>query len=418
LLLIMFFSKGLDDPFASLSEKIFSFKLMYIFRDFKDKFAIAFSLILSILSMYFVSGHKWFRTILTVIVIGSLISFASTQWLSKSFFYSDNLNYLLSAQFSDNSVSRILSLPLANYSFFYTKDPAYFGDSPLKNLFKREVMYTTSLQVGAVQSLKDALDSGGVSEVEFYAFLREHNIQYVLNHKNSYVKEDNDPFSYDYHILSHFSFLHLQQDTTHFQVYEFKDFYPRVIGSEVSFKRNSPVEYHVYISHLSNTEVALLDSYNPGWKIWLVEDPSSDWCEKYTVYTPVKTVECKSNYGRENMNIFPSEKLIPAIWLDSYISTETHGSSTSSFLLQAPLNTWQLKASAVTGKLPTSYYIRNEDGTIDVEAFIYFEPQLYFLYGLAISIFSAVLLVIFLIFYWNVGKRDNEIASASVRERE
>ena len=56
-------------------------------------------------------------------------------------------------------------------------------------------------------------------------------------------------------------------------------------------------------------------------------------------------------------------------------------------------------------KLDYKYYIKNEDGSIDVELTLYFRPQSYFNIWIIVSIFTTISLILILIIDFIFKKR-------------
>ena len=395
LLIVIFLNKGLSPPFSDFSESLFSIREMYIFRDFKDKFALLFSLLIGVSSIILIRQSKGFRLSLFLVTTLSFLSFSFTFWLPKDFAYSDPLTYIRSVNFATTSSYRVLNLPLLNYSFYFTSEPQYSGDSPLKNIFKQNIIYTSAQQDTPILYLKENLISDKVDKNFIEFFLKEYGVRYIFNNKNSFVKEDKEPDLYDYTVLKDFNFLKLVQESGYYQVFEYSQYYPKILALNADFIKESNVEYRIYISNLSSTNLVFLDTYHPGWKLFLIANPRKISCKEYTEFTPSNQKECinKSRLPK----IYPGYEIAKNVLIKSDKNLFGHSSTNSGFITKAPINNWVLSAETIKNSYSDQYFISNPDGTIDVEIVLYFEKQFYFLIGLTVSVLSFGFLIFYLL---------------------
>jgi len=350
LLVFIFFTKGISPPFSGISAWVYHFKIMYIFRGFKEKFAIGYSITITCLFIcLFRQKNVFVKMFLVLIALASYAAFIFNYWYPAQLRYSDNLTYLSAVRFPASNVSRVLNLPLVSYSFFYTRKPYYVGDNPLKNIFKKDVLYSSSQGVSDVRTqwIKTGLTQKKLSGRDFYRYLQEYNIEYVLNNKNSSVLEEHG-VGYDYRYAATYPFLQKISETDTYILYRFKDFLPRIYAPDTSFHQISPVAYTISVRHLSNPRALwFLDSFDPGWKLYVPQAGNT---------MPV-----------------PGMKTI-------FDSSHT--------LVKGYANGWEINPADIKHTYPKALYTVNRDGSINLTLLLYFYPQLYFYEGLAVSLIA------------------------------
>ncbi len=399
LLIAIFFIKGLTPPFTKLSEKIYSINYMYIFRDFKDKFSILYSIALSFIVIYLYKLNiKWLKILLLIVTIFSVITFATNWWIqSLSYTYSpyvDDLAYLRTININSDHNSRILSLPLGSYQSLYISEPHYAGDSPLKNIFRKDVI--SHSQIGFFkqeQEIKNALEKNNLSPKLFYRYLQTKNVEYILNNKNQYIPEDSDPHAYKYQTLKQYSFLRKIQDTKYFELYQFNDFYPLINGKNVEFQKINNSKYKVFIKNINSKEqLNFLTSYSPDWKLYLQKNPTNKWCQNSYYFSNINTIECK-----ENIKYFIGDE-----WRYLKKIPDLNSSHRIGFNYA---NAWIIDPVLIKGNYSPDYFQVNKDGSINIEFLLYFQPQSKFIISLIISILSIFSSSIILILFWLIEKR-------------
>jgi hypothetical protein len=384
LIIFIFLLKGISKPFSDASLSIYSFKWMYIFRDFKDKLSIGYSIILSFLFIFLIKReNKIVKGFLISLSVIFLFLFISNFWLSPNFTYSDNLNYFKDSKF-DNLNYRIINLPIADYSFFYTVSPSYSGDNPLRNIIHKEIIYTTlEMSDNSLYSIKESLKNNSTHEEDLINYLKTRNVRYILNNKNSYIKEDSDPNAYNYKILSRYPSLTKISENEKFDIYEFKDYFPRTFSNSLSFQKINPTKYHLYIKDLKNPQnLSFLESYNKDWKLYLIKKPEGE-CNILKYYQNTNTSECESN-----TRFFEGEEL-------SYLYKEPLFEDSHQIIYDYA-NGWTIDSEYIKDNYSPEYYKQNADGSIDVELVMYFKPQSYFYLGLIISGTALIICIIYL----------------------
>lgn len=377
LLFFIFLNKGITRPFPGLSEKIYSINVMYIFRSFKDKLAVGFSTLLSFLFiLLFKTKNKYLAIFLVFISISSYVTFVGNSWLPPDFVFSDNLDYLrpAKAEVGDNLKNRILNLPLVDYSFFFTDQPHYSGDNPMKNIFHKEVLYGSMfLKNIDTELIKDKLADATLTANAFYEYLKEHNIRYIINNKNSFAGGEPIPYAYDYKVLSNYPALLKIHDTPSFELYRFDDYYPLISAEGSSFQEINPSKFRIYLSHVSGaTALNYLDSFDSRWNLYLEKGSTDSWCDPVKYYKNSETTEClhKQKFlGDDELSFLRRDPVFD----------DTHKQ------IYGYANGWTIDPNYIKQHFSKDYYIENPDGSINIEFILYFQPQSYFYLGLLVT---------------------------------
>jgi len=157
----------------------------------------------------------------------------------------------------------------------------------------------------------------------------------------------------------------------------------RAANVSVDYQYVNPTTYKIYIHNLKNkTQLSFIESYSPGWNLYLEKNPGNSWCSGGDYFELSKTKEC---YGGSRTFDFKSLS-----FLFRQPVFESSHSIENSFS-----NKWQLDPDFVIQHFNSNYYKVNSGGGIDMELTLYLKPQSYYFLGLLISGF-----VIFLSFIW------------------
>jgi hypothetical protein len=145
------------------------------------------------------------------------------------------------------------------------------------------------------------------------------------------------------------------------------------IKGDYKFTKNNPTEYELSLENISKpTELVLLESYHPGWKIRLnrvIED--NDYSERKMFL--------------KNLITYP-------LFEETHTKTEGYA------------NKWAINPGKIKEEFP-EYFQENEDGSINIKLLVYYKPQTYLYMGILISILVSLLCGIHLI----KSKRLNKI---------
>jgi len=385
-LIIIFLNKGLSEPFSFISYKIYSMNIMYIFRDFKDKFALAYSCIISIFFIYlFLINNRILKIYLILLSLFCYLLFITNFWIPNNFKYSNNLNYFKSINFNKSGYSKILNLPLVNYSFFYTTYPYYSGDNPMKNIFKKDVIFSTNFSSNEnFIYIKNELDNNNLNFNIFYDFLKKYSIGYIINNKNSFVKEDNNPFNYNYKNLIKYNYLKKIYDDKNFELFTFDDYNPIISITNGSFTINNNIKYNISIKGLKNDEYLYFNKlFDRDWSLYLNKINQDKGCKIVKYYKEVDTIECEPE-----PYIFSLDEI--KLIFNNSIFNDKHKKYNE-------LNQWKINPEFIKKNFSKNYYKDNINGGIDLNFTIYYKKQSIFIIGFIVTLFSLFSIFLFLL---------------------
>ena len=161
-----------------------------------------------------------------------------------------------------------------------------------------------------------------------------------------------------------------------------------LIRSEnTSFMKISNTKYKLYIKNLSEKQTLdFLESYSDKWHIYLHESPKNDWCIGGVQYQNPYTTECL-----HRDDFFDMHNL--TIMFDKPISDLQH-----SYVYDYG-NRWIINPADITQNYPSNYYVRNQDGSIDIEVTLHYKMQSYFYIGLLTSMSTLILIIGYLAYF-------------------
>jgi hypothetical protein len=373
-IIYLFFTKGISYPFSSVSIALFNHKLLYMLRDFKDKFSTGYSLIFSLIYILALrSGGiktKYFLYFYTIILCSIFIL---GLWIVNPNQDSNTFVYLQNLPILRNKSSRILNLPLTNYSYFYTSDPPYASDSPFRNIFGKDVIFCTwQGQDKLTLDIRNMFVKNIFNQEVFFNYLKTYNIQYILLHNNSSVNDDTN-IQYYSKTLSSLPYLNLITTTNYNSLYEFKEFYPRVIANHSIFTKINPIKYTVNLNKVSGDEkISLLEGYHAKWKAYLLKYNEKEQCLDAQKFANTDTLECQNSGYKfiqsDDIGLVPRKEIhVPNIKDLTYA------------------NSWIINSDLIKKQFPAEYYRINKDGSIDLNIVLYFEPQNNYYLGMLVS---------------------------------
>lgn len=130
-------------------------------------------------------------------------------------------------------------------------------------------------------------------------------------------------------------------------------------SGNISIEHIRPYQYKLQLRNIKNpTTIHFSESFHSGWKVF-----------------------------------FGQFSVIDAITTNFYINSENNKMHE---MLQ--INSFSIDPSTIKKSLNENEYKINEDGSIDVEATIFFKPQVYIYVGFGITVLSALLLALFILF--------------------
>ena len=408
LLVFIFLLKWLNPPFADLSFFVYDIKVMYMFRDYIDKFSIWYITILSFLILIILVNFKSYKYYFYVITLTSCVLFIWNYWFPSHYKQpSDTLLNYKEIQLEEWDY-KILAFPLVDYSFFKNTQPYYFADSPFKNLLQKDIIYTTDLRtIKPIYNLKQSLYTYNFNINDMYNIMDDFNIKYILINKNAIVPEDGELSWTNYYqnINELYKSKKLQKiyDNKIYSVLLYNDFSKLITGWNIDFYKINNIKYNVNLKKLNYENISFKESFNKNWKLYISNYKNKnifnkaffEWEElSYLYKKPLFENTHHLVYDYANWWNISKDEIIK--YVDENYSKELQ-------------KEWYPKQIA-NGKLDYKYYVLNSDGSIDVELTLYFKPQSYFYLGLIISGTTFIILVWYLTISY-IRNRKEEIIS-------
>lgn len=377
----VFLNKGLSPPFSGFSEFIYNHKLMYIFRAYKEKFAIGYSTLISLLFMYaLASTSRKLRIFLIGVSVISYVIFVSDLWLPEDRTQSGSLAYLDRIKMFAQPGSRLLNLPLTNYSFFYSENPKYIGDNPMRNYFRKDTVFSTFNEKNDTYKIKRGLDEGNLNESFFETYLKTYNIEYILVNRSSYVLQDELPHAFNPQILDNFRYLTPILNDRKFLLYRYPDYLPRITARNISFKKINPTLYRISVRNLRNSDtLAFLETYHPGWNLSITRFNDGFACDPVYKDYENSVTECRQELKYISAgDIFTTGT--------GRIFDSTHRT------IYGYANAWTIDNDTVIRNFSPEYFRLNPDGSVDINLNLYFQPQNNYYLGITISLMALLII--------------------------
>lgn len=232
-----------------------------------------------------------------------------------------------------------------------------------------------------------------------YESLTELNIKYVLIHKDLVDIDRGSKLVNADQYLNYFKKneqFKLLESNKYFEFFEIKNYSPTIVGNNINYTYVNDTKYIVKVNSLSTQQkISFLQNYNKDWLLIVKKKKDHTKCSVIQIFNKYNTIECQPRksliQGDEFSFLHNNSKII-----------KRHSSS-SKFG-----NYWYINPSNIKSTLGEDYYLKNEDGSIDLELVLFFKPQAYFYIGLIISITTLIFLVLFL-FYFLLNKNKNDV---------
>lgn len=375
-----------------------------MFRNFFDKFApgyvIIYSTIISIslviVSNAFPNKKYIFLTAFLLVVMINFIPVKST--VNSPLWTTDNisktvilpqeyLSFMNYIKHNISSTNNILSIPFGTSAYTVIVDEnnpkhLYLGVSPVK-IFSGVSDISGHYSFGYT-SLADVVDGYIINRQ--YAALRkvmfEHNMNYVLYTVNvpkelihSYAFNTDLYIAQDARFRKEISGKKIAQSSNgNYILYEAKKINSILKSKNIYFKKISQVKYKIYIKGLSGTQdLSFLDSFHAGWKLYPVKNPSLTFCTDPKVNKETSVVECIQDdklFEVQDLGYLFSKNIFANVHTVQYDYAHK----------------WEINPEHFRERMGDAYYKKNKDDSIDIEMDLYFVPQIYFYFGVGISV--------------------------------
>lgn len=181
-------------------------------------------------------------------------------------------------------------------------------------------------------------------------------------------------------------------------VYELNNSLPRIFLSSnqqsatsnqptLYFEKINPTEYKISISNLKDTaDLTFLESFHQDWQLYLGdnnEDISN--CQASVQFSNIDATECQSTgkFGQLDGLRYLFERPLNLSHTEKFDYA----------------NNWTISKADIVNQNNKNYTV-NPDGSINVDLTLYFWPQTYFVYSLAISFTALIVCLSCVFFFW------------------
>lgn len=396
------------DLFLWLNKNVPGFSM---FRNMYDKFGLAmaftYALVLGVSLKILLDSinknviKKFILAILIILILLNAKSFILGESLKLSFrgvgnyfdtindFNDDFKNLLAYVKNIDDS-SRILWLPLSTDNYVIIQDSKltnhyYVGPSPLKVLSdKNDFAGNYSFFKEGERLINDLILQKKYNDVG--NFFRKMNVKYII--VNNDIPES-WRISYMYSVQQPSNVYDAQQKEfqgvvlgkkiksfgTKYTLYEINSKFdnekiyltkdPGIFPSnfaDVVYKKISSAKYQITLSFKGKENLVFLDPYHKLWKLYL---------------EPINQTSATSTPDIFKKNIFDDQHSMALNYA----------------------NYWVIDSDYIKNNYSHSYYTENSDGSINVKLLLIFIPQMYFYGGLAVSLITLIICIIYLFYY-------------------
>ena len=394
-----------------------------MFRNFYDKFApgyiffysVLITISLVLIKKRFPKKYIFFNLLFFSIIFINFIPIKETinspVWLTNNIYRTitipkEYLNFMNRIKANISPTNTILDLPYGTTVYTEIKDEnsnnrVYIGVSPVK-------LFSGVNDISGDQSFNFtnenyAVDSDLVNRdyVNFNNFLYNYDINYVLMTKNlpteilsSYVFYEPFLVKQDKPFLK--AILNkkiLVSSKGNYVLYSTKKQNILLSSQNLYFQKINPVKYLLYIKNIKVPQKLYFnDSYHFDWNLFLQKDPSLTFCSKI-ISTVNNTTECENNFSFFNLSEM------------SYLFKSPIFSS-SHTLVNNFSNAWVIDPNFIKKNYGQNFYTVNKDGSINIELVLYFKQQLYFYYGLIITLIFILGSTIYLIKVYKKNEKN------------
>ncbi len=459
----LFISLGNITGFAMFRNAFDKFALGYIFI-----YSIVIGLSLTVLKRGLAKQNFYYYFILSLLFLVIIINALPIKkiinkplWGTKNIHQTVNIpdEYLLfmAKLKSIPSTANVLSLPFNLGGYTFIKDinskNTFAGRSPVY-LFSGLNDFSGTLSFPQDQSEKLINLLNDRNYIGINNLLQKFNINYVFVTRNiptevlkSYLFTPVSIQQQDDELLKSITEKSvLVSSKKNYELFKAKKTNLILNSNNLSFQKINPVKYKLQIKNISKPQYLFFsDSYSNGWKLYLENIPFNSGSKKEIMVknvTPdlisqhVKNQEISIpstldyNINSIKSSVFSAEftdlirKLqknkdkLTTSRVNQYeesLSFFTLGDLAYSF--KAPIfdnkhivideyaNGWSINPYDIKRKFPKSEYKENSDGSIDAEFTLYYKPQNYFYFGVAISLLTFICCIGYL---WHDWRQSNK----------
>ncbi|KKS21105.1 MAG: hypothetical protein UU77_C0008G0022 [candidate division WWE3 bacterium GW2011_GWC1_41_7] len=389
----IFFAKASQPPFGGLFGFMFDHvPLFSVFRSADARFG--FCVVLSVaLLLIFVSKfiNKYvFAYLLFAIVFNQSILLLSGEavygrnvenryidrivYLPKA--YQDLIDFFNSDTQESGYIFPLPPVSYGHYNFDYNE--IHIGQDLIQKFIQRPFWYSSLEATGSSLSSYNKVDTA-IKQKDIKT-LEELPIKYILFRNDAICKNCRFVSEEDLN-----GKLELVFKNEVFSVYEFKNRKSIVYSDNSEFKMVNPIKFRVSLKNIKGRVPLLLNlSYNPHWKLYINGYSNKINCVNNNWIFLSNNGECV-----DSTKVFEGEEL-SYLWRKP-IFEESHKASSEI------VNKWEVDSDYIKANYDTSFYNENEDGSVDINLVIYYQPQSWFYLTIAVSFATMFALLLYIL---------------------
>ena len=423
-LVLLFFAKSINPPFASFNEYFRQLPVFWIFFRSGAKYFMFFAVPLIVfLWLQILQKNKnykklaWLYIIAHMILIYVIHSPTGTYWKST---IPDTYNWIVKQINTLPNLTNTLVLPIVNHRLdgqMYYRD-WYAWSNRTKSLSNSPLIYSSSIFWSSEWYKEYFTDiSKRKNQVDNYDAIIQNMkklwYSYILVEKNaiSYPRIDLTKPQATWEmiyseIIKRPESWKIMYENEDFALFEWNEMYSIFRSDNMNVKKNNPTNYDINIRIDDDTNLDFLQSYHPDWKLYL-EPYSEISCNTPINYIKNQGEELSDTWfinTQDNFNVSEckSENIFYT-WWELWRLQEAPVFNDSHTQLYNYANSWKLDKNFIINNYPQEYYKLNNDWTIDIRINLYFKSQSYFYILMLLSIAttsSVVLWVVFTSIIW------------------
>lgn len=418
-LILLFFAKSINPPFASFNEYFRQLPVFWIFFRSGAKYFMFFAVPLIIfLWLQILQKNKnykklaWLYIIAHMILIYVIHSPTGTYWKST---IPDTYNWIVKQINTLPNLTNTLVLPIVNHRLdgqMYYRD-WYAWSNRTKSLSNSPLIYSSSIFWSSEWYKEYFTDiSKGRNQIDNYDAITQNMeklwYSYILVEKNaiSYPRIDITKPQATWEmiyseIIKRPESWKIMYENEDFALFEWNEMYSIFRSDNMKVKKNNPTNYDINITIDDDTNLDFLQSYHPDWKLYL-RPYSEISCNTSINYIKNQGEELSGTWfikSQDNFNVTECKsESIFYTWWELWRLQETSVFSDSHTQLYNYANSWKLDKNFIINNYSKEYYKLNNDWTIDVRFNLYFKSQSYFYILMLLSIATISFVVLWVVF--------------------
>lgn len=431
-LVLLFFAKSINPPFASFNEYFRQLPVFWVFfRSWAKYFMFFIVPLIVFLWLQLLHKNRIYIKLAGVYILAHMLliyvihSPVGTYWKST---VPDTYTWIVRQINELPNLTNTLILPIANHRLdgqMYFRDWYAWSDR-LYALTNSSLVYWFSVFWASEWYKEYFTDiSKGRNRVDDYEAIVENMeklwYSYILVERNaiSYPRINiNNPeptweiiYNEIIQDTDNWKMLYQNED---FALFQWNESFPIVKSEEITVHKNNPTNYDLNIKIDNNTNLEFLQSYHPDWKLY-IEPYSKIECDNPINYTQSEEVSFWE-FNLENIQFRESFSTIECnssnvfyTWWEFWklqanaIFEDTHEQ------LYNYANSWKLNKDFIINNFSENYYKLNTDWSIEVKINLYFRSQSYFYILLLLSITTILIVVLWVILISIVSRKKSRV---------